>query len=159
MTLGHRVAVLKDGRLQQCDAPRVLYDAAGEHVRRRLHRLAGDEPLHGAGSTNGSVSLGGVDIALPECRRGGRRGGAERRPRRCGPRRSSSPPDGLAAEVEVVEELGADAYVFCVAEVAGGDDEARRARRRAAGAGARRARLAAAESRPRRTCSTRRPAS
>ena len=26
ITLGHRVAVLRDGRLQQCDAPRVLYD-------------------------------------------------------------------------------------------------------------------------------------
>ena len=26
MTLGHRVAVLKDGRLQQCDAPRTLYE-------------------------------------------------------------------------------------------------------------------------------------
>ena len=28
-------------------------------------------------------------------------------------------PDGLPAEVELVEEIGADAYVFCVAEVAG----------------------------------------
>src|SRR3954449_3094030 len=27
MTMGHRVAVLRDGRLQQCDTPRVLYDA------------------------------------------------------------------------------------------------------------------------------------
>jgi ABC-type sugar transport system ATPase subunit len=26
MTMGHRVAVLRDGRLQQCAAPRVLYD-------------------------------------------------------------------------------------------------------------------------------------
>src|SRR5205823_2646242 len=26
MTLGHRVAVLKDGLLQQCDTPRALYD-------------------------------------------------------------------------------------------------------------------------------------
>ena len=26
MTLGHRVAVLKDGRLQQCDVPRALYE-------------------------------------------------------------------------------------------------------------------------------------
>src|SRR3954470_16524571 len=26
MTMGHRVAVLRDGRLQQCDTPRVLYD-------------------------------------------------------------------------------------------------------------------------------------
>jgi multiple sugar transport system ATP-binding protein len=27
MTMGHRVAVLKDGRLQQCDTPRRLYDS------------------------------------------------------------------------------------------------------------------------------------
>ena len=27
--------------------------------------------------------------------------------------------EGIPAEVEVVEEIGADAYVFCVAEVAG----------------------------------------
>ena len=27
--------------------------------------------------------------------------------------------EGMAAEVEVVEELGADAYVFCIAEVGG----------------------------------------
>ena len=26
MTMGHRVAVLKDGLLQQCDTPRTLYD-------------------------------------------------------------------------------------------------------------------------------------
>ena len=35
MTLGHRVAVLQDGQLQQCDTPRALYDAAREHLRRR----------------------------------------------------------------------------------------------------------------------------
>ena len=44
MTMGHRVAVLKDGMLQQCDTPHVLYHAAGQPVRRRLHRVAGDEP-------------------------------------------------------------------------------------------------------------------
>jgi multiple sugar transport system ATP-binding protein len=27
--------------------------------------------------------------------------------------------DGLPAQVEVVEEIGADAYVFCVSEIAG----------------------------------------
>src|SRR5699024_10214662 len=26
MTMGHRIAVMKDGLLQQCDAPRVLYE-------------------------------------------------------------------------------------------------------------------------------------
>ena len=45
MTLGDRVAVLDGGRLQQCDAPRDALRAAGEHVRRRLHRLAVDESL------------------------------------------------------------------------------------------------------------------
>ena len=45
MTMGHRVAVLRDGRLQQCDTPRELYDRPAQPLRRRLHRLAGDEPL------------------------------------------------------------------------------------------------------------------
>ena len=45
MTLGHRVAVLDHGRLQQCrNAARALR-AAGEPVRGRVHRLAVDEPL------------------------------------------------------------------------------------------------------------------
>ena len=35
MTLGHRVAVLRDGRLQQCAPPRELYDAPDERLRRR----------------------------------------------------------------------------------------------------------------------------
>ena len=48
MTLGHRVAVLKDGLLQQCDAPRVLYDRPGQRVRGGIHRVAGDESLHGS---------------------------------------------------------------------------------------------------------------
>ena len=43
MTMGHRVAVLRDGILQQCDAPSTLYHAPDESVRRRLHRLAGHE--------------------------------------------------------------------------------------------------------------------
>ena len=42
--MGHRVAVLKDGILQQVDTPRNLYDQPGNVVRRRVHRLAGDEP-------------------------------------------------------------------------------------------------------------------
>ena len=43
MTMGDRVAVMKDGILQQCDTPRVLY-ATCKRVRRRLHRIAADEP-------------------------------------------------------------------------------------------------------------------
>ena len=51
MTMGDRVAVMKDGVLQQCDTPRALYDRPGERVRRRLHRLTADEPARGARNT------------------------------------------------------------------------------------------------------------
>ena len=42
MTMGDRVAVMRDGQIQQVDNPQVLYDAR-QPLRRRLHRLAGDE--------------------------------------------------------------------------------------------------------------------
>ncbi len=45
MTLGDRVAVMRAGELQQVGSPAELYDDAGQPLRRRLHRLAGDE-LH-----------------------------------------------------------------------------------------------------------------
>ena len=47
MTLGDRVVVLRAGVAQQIGTPEELYDQAGEPVRRRVHRLAGDELLPG----------------------------------------------------------------------------------------------------------------
>ena len=47
MTMGDRVAVLKDGVLQQVDTPQRPLPPAGQRLRRRLHRLAGDEPVRG----------------------------------------------------------------------------------------------------------------
>ena len=112
MTMGDRVAVLKDGLLQQVDTPRNLYDKPEERLRRRLHRLPRHEPAR-----------------TPRRRR--RR--AVRRHRLPGPARrprgrltahtvtlGSRPEDletvaqgeGLQVEVDVVEELGADAYVY-----------------------------------------------
>ncbi len=44
MTMGDRVAVLKDGLLMQVDTPRNLYDKPEERLRCRLHRLPRDEP-------------------------------------------------------------------------------------------------------------------
>ena len=57
MTLGQRVAVLRDGVIQQCDVPQRLFERPGEPVRRRLHRLAGDEPGRGAASCAATVQL------------------------------------------------------------------------------------------------------
>ena len=45
MTLGDRVAVMRSGVLQQVGHARGALQRPGEPVRRRLHRLTGDE-LH-----------------------------------------------------------------------------------------------------------------
>ena len=47
MTMGDRVAVMRKGELQQVAPPAGALRAAGQPLRRRLHRLAGDE--HGRG--------------------------------------------------------------------------------------------------------------
>ena len=44
MTMGDRVAVMHEGKLQQVDSPQTLYDHPLQPLRRRVHRLAGDEP-------------------------------------------------------------------------------------------------------------------
>ena len=49
MTLGHRVAVLAGREAAAVRRPARAVRPAGEHVRRRLHRLARDEPLRGPG--------------------------------------------------------------------------------------------------------------
>ena len=71
MTLGHRVAVLAGGKLQQCDAPRELY---ARPVNTFVAGFIGSPAMNlcvipvGA---NGAVSFGGVSIELPSEAAGG----------------------------------------------------------------------------------------
>ena len=51
MTLGDRVALLRKGEIQQVGTPARALRAPGQHVRRRLHRLAADELRPGRAST------------------------------------------------------------------------------------------------------------
>src|SRR4051812_16490425 len=104
MTLGHRVAVLHDGHLQQCAPPRELYDhpantfVAGFIGSPAMNFLT--VPL----GANGAVKVGGVAVALPEPARG--------RPEvvvGVRPESLEIAGDGIAAEVQVVEDIGADA--------------------------------------------------
>jgi multiple sugar transport system ATP-binding protein len=121
MTLGHRVAVLRDGRLQQCDAPRVLYERpCNTFVAGFIGSPAMNLCATECGA-NGSVDLGGLRVELPA----GLDGAVEGRRVVVGlrPEALELAPDGLPARVEVVEELGADAYVFCAADL--GDAETR----------------------------------
>ena len=135
MTLGHRVAVLAGGRLQQCDAPRTLYE---EPVNTFVASFIGSPAMNLCRcklGDNGSVELGGVDVPVPQ----------EVRARLADevvvglrPEALDVSTEGIPANVEVVEEIGADAYVFAAARVGGEDaklvarTEARRAPERGA---------------------------
>src|SRR5205814_9582285 len=66
--------------------------------------------------TNGSVSLGGVEIGLPA---GARRLLGDEVVVGLRPESLEVGADGIPASVEVVEEIGADAYVFAAAQVSG----------------------------------------
>jgi multiple sugar transport system ATP-binding protein len=121
MTMGERVAVLRDGRLQQCGPPRELYNrpanlfVAGFIGSPAMNlcpaRLNGD----------GVAELSGIRLPIPRevVSAAGERGLREvvvgLRPESL----ELGGSDGIRAEVEVVEELGADAYAFCVARVDG----------------------------------------
>ena len=43
MTMADKIVVMRDGRVEQTGSPLELYDHPANTVRRRLHRLAGDE--------------------------------------------------------------------------------------------------------------------
>jgi multiple sugar transport system ATP-binding protein len=108
MTLGQRVAVLKDGRLQQFDAPRVLYN---EPANTFVAGFIGSPAMNllTLPAADGVVSLGGVDISVP----------ARRSEVVVGVRPESVDvvSEGIPAVVEVVEEIGADAHVFCASDL------------------------------------------
>ena len=68
MTLASRIAVMHQGAVQQFAEPRDGLRPAGQHVRRRLHGLAGDElhPGRAASTTAGAgVSAAGWPTAPP----------------------------------------------------------------------------------------------
>jgi multiple sugar transport system ATP-binding protein len=119
MTMGDRVAVLKDGILQQVGTPREMYDAprnvfvAGFIGSPAMNLL----PVDVDGDT---LHFGGADIRVP--RQAADAVGATRsvtvgvRPEDMDIVESGA---GLLTEVDVVEELGADAYVYGSTEVGG----------------------------------------
>ena len=110
MTMGDRVAVLKDGLLQQVDTPRRMYDHpnnvfvagfigspsmnlldmdiadGGVKFADTVHPIARDT-VGGAHGDKVTVGIRPEDLTLTEG-------------------------EGLAVEVDVVEELGADAYIY-----------------------------------------------
>jgi multiple sugar transport system ATP-binding protein len=119
MTMGDRVAVLKDGLLQQVATPRAMYDKPanvfvagfiGSPAMNLLQVELDGDTLH----------FGGAETHIP--RSAVEEVGSTRsvtvgvRPEDMEPVEAGR---GLATEVDVVEELGADAYVYGTTEIGG----------------------------------------
>ena len=104
MTMGDRVAVLKDGLLQQVDTPRNLYDnPANAFVAGFIGSPAMN--LLTAPVVGGKAKLGNLEIAVPASAGSSVTVGI--RPEGFAPASS-----GFEVLVEVVEELGSDAFVY-----------------------------------------------
>jgi multiple sugar transport system ATP-binding protein len=90
--------------------------------------------------SNGSFSLGGVAVSLPDAVHAtASAGGWKELVVGVRPESLELAPDGIAAEVEVVEEVGVDAFVFCASELGGKETKlvARTGARQAPGRGER----------------------
>ncbi|KOS58033.1 ABC transporter ATP-binding protein [Rhodococcus rhodochrous] len=118
MTMGDRVAVLDGGRLQQVDTPRALYDwPANAFVAGFIGSPT--MSLFEAPIADGGVRIGGHLVPVPRHVLAAARGATVTiglRPEHL----ALSPDDsGFDVTVDMVEELGADAYVYGGAAVEG----------------------------------------
>jgi multiple sugar transport system ATP-binding protein len=106
--------VLQDGRLQQCDTPKALY---ARPVNVFVAGFIGSPAMNlcpAPSGANGSIAFGGVSFRLPVDAGSGRPVVLGLRPESL-----ELAADGVPARVDVVEELGADAYLFCSAKLEG----------------------------------------
>ena len=108
MTMGDRVAVMKDGVLQQCDTPRVLYD---DPVNAFVAGFIGSPPMNlvSAVMTDSGIRVGSALLEAEELP--AMRGGQLTLGLRPESLELAGPDDGIPAVVSLVEELGAEAFV------------------------------------------------
>ncbi|MEU7139748.1 sn-glycerol-3-phosphate ABC transporter ATP-binding protein UgpC [Nocardia sp. NPDC046473] len=111
MTMGDRVAVLKDGLLQQCATPRDLYqDPVNVFVAGFMGSPAMN--LFTLPVSDGSVSLGGHVLPLPRSVIDAAEGSVSVGIRPEHFELGNGAGSGIEMEVDVVEELGSDAYIY-----------------------------------------------
>jgi sn-glycerol 3-phosphate transport system ATP-binding protein len=108
MTMGDRVAVLKDGVLQQVDAPRALYD---DPVNTFVATFIGAPAMNLIDATVADGVVKSPDLAIPVPR-----GAAQRLLVGVRPESwdlvPSGTPGALPVVVELVEELGFESFVY-----------------------------------------------
>ena len=111
MTLGDRVAVLRDGTIQQCDTPEALFEApANVFVAAFMGSPAMN--LVAAEASNGTLRMAGIELPLTSRREGPVIAGV--RPTDLKPVGPDTDPGlpRLAVELEVVERLGAESHLI-----------------------------------------------
>lgn len=119
--MGHRVAVMLDGLLQQVDTPRALYETpknvfvAGFMGSPAMNIKT--VPLSDNGAKFGDTLIPLTREQVAAAGEGGQKSVTVGvRPEHC-----TIADTGIAIEVELVEELGSDAYVYGFAELGNGN--------------------------------------
>ncbi|MEV0249623.1 sn-glycerol-3-phosphate ABC transporter ATP-binding protein UgpC [Nocardia sp. NPDC050712] len=111
MTMGDRVAVLKDGLLQQCATPRDLYrDPANAFVAGFMGSPAMN--MFTLPVQNGTIALGGHALPVPRSVVDAAEGSVIVGIRPEHLEIGGGLDKGIEMEVDVVEELGSDAYIY-----------------------------------------------
>jgi multiple sugar transport system ATP-binding protein len=115
MTMGHRVAVLRDGDLQQVDAPSKLYH---EPANLFVAGFIGSPAMNMLPvSVDHAVKIGGADIRLGDAVEGGGRQTIGFRPETV-----SIWADGpIPARIRLVEDLGSEVFVHLVIDHEGSE--------------------------------------
>jgi len=111
MTMGHRVAVLQDGILQQVDKPRTLYNAP---KNRFVAGFIGSPAMNivDVERTDGALRIGSLDVPLaPDVAAAVAAQSAKDFSVGVRPEHLSFTSDGLAGEVVVVEALGSESFI------------------------------------------------
>ena len=117
MTLGDRVAVMRKGELQQLDTPQSLYRDARQPLRRRVHRLARDEPRRGQGrGRQGAIRRARASARRPQRSRRLRGPQGRARDPAGGPGRRRAlrerrPTSRLPVTVDLREDMGAEIFL------------------------------------------------
>ncbi|MGD0980361.1 MAG: sn-glycerol-3-phosphate ABC transporter ATP-binding protein UgpC [Solirubrobacteraceae bacterium] len=111
MTMGDRVAVMKDGVLQQVDEPRVLYD---EPVNAFVAGFIGSPAMNLIEGTvgNDGVTIGSTVVPIPRALLTAAGDGAVTVGLRPETLTLAGNGNGIPAVVNLVEELGAEAYIY-----------------------------------------------
>ena len=110
MTMGHRVAVLKFGILQQVDRPRTLYSAP---INRFVAGFIGSPAMNivDVNRVNGGLSIGDLPIPLePEVAAALAEAPGDKFGVGVRPEHMALGNEGLPGEVVVVEELGSESF-------------------------------------------------